>query len=318
MGSKILSVISGIILPPISAFLVNVIPLFVGGTLRGDSGLLILLPFVYGSLGISGIPFWLIASLTINSLLTPGTKTNGLKLSVISIIIPILTALFIFGYKSKTETAFSFIRDKNIAGLKSSIENGLNPNMVDKQGISLLHYAVFNNSADAIEILLNAGADADYKSPFGDSALSYVDSNSSDNHIFDLILRHSKKVHEDYKSYWNAITSGRTDRVKKLINAGQKFHLIYGEASIRECIDKKNINLLKLLLDSSADPNSFEEYSGRTVLMLAAGAGNYHAVKILLDAGADSSTADKRGDTALKYAEYSNRQEVLDLLKPTK
>ncbi|MBL7663311.1 ankyrin repeat domain-containing protein [bacterium] len=312
-GSKALAILLGVFLPPFAAFFINVIPLLLGGPLRGDATLLILLPFIAAQSAITLIPIWITYGLILNSIAKDSTsKSAWLKATgALSLLAVIVIALF--GFSPKSERPFELIREGNAVELEKLLVEGLSPNIVDKEGISLLHYGVFHGSLDVVRVLLEHGADTEYKSFDRNTALSYV--GPYEDELFDLVLKHSKNVAQDEQSFWNALNNNNLERVKKLIAAGQRVHLLRSEEVIRMSIDKNSLEMLKLLLDSGADPNSSERYSKRTPLMLAAGAGKIEFVKILLEKGADPELKDKDGRTAKDYSKYSNSDEVKALLE---
>ena len=74
-----------------------------------------------------------------------------------------------------------------------------------------------------------------------------------------------------------------------------------------------NAEMIRLLLDAGADPNSVDP-AGETALMMAARIGNLDAVKVLLDRGAVLDARDREFEqTALMVAVRENHPEVVRL-----
>src|SRR5262249_52733486 len=75
-----------------------------------------------------------------------------------------------------------------------------------------------------------------------------------------------------------------------------------------------NAAMIKLLIDSGADPNTVDP-TGETALMTAVKIGNLDAVKVLLDRGAKVDTTDPTfQQTALMIATRENHSDVVRLL----
>jgi Skp family chaperone for outer membrane proteins len=69
------------------------------------------------------------------------------------------------------------------------------------------------------------------------------------------------------------------------------------------------------LIDAGAKVNRQDDEEGFTPLMFAAGEGNVEVIRRLLDAGADPTITDTDGDTALDFAQRSDHDQALKLLK---
>nr|WP_309693228.1 ankyrin repeat domain-containing protein [Armatimonas sp.] len=76
----------------------------------------------------------------------------------------------------------------------------------------------------------------------------------------------------------------------------------------------ERLPVLELLLSHEADPNATDNF-GMTALMWVASRGDRHAIKLLLDAGADCALVNKDGSRAWQYAERKY-PELVSLLLP--
>ena len=74
------------------------------------------------------------------------------------------------------------------------------------------------------------------------------------------------------------------------------------------------LNIVELLLDAGADVNLQDNY-GRTALMEPSGLGYIETVRLLLEAGADVNLQDNYGWTALYHASRTGRTEIVRLLR---
>lgn len=77
-----------------------------------------------------------------------------------------------------------------------------------------------------------------------------------------------------------------------------------GNAPIQFCVDEDDPDLLRVLLDAGADPNSLN-HSKSAPLMRACGMGHERAALMLLEAGADPNAFDKLGESPLICAMQS-------------
>ena len=76
---------------------------------------------------------------------------------------------------------------------------------------------------------------------------------------------------------------------------------------------KNDMSTVKTLIHLGADVNEFS--SNKTPLMYAARYNRVEMIKLLVANGADLTIKDKYGNDALKYAELSNANEAVVLIK---
>ena len=81
----------------------------------------------------------------------------------------------------------------------------------------------------------------------------------------------------------------------------------------QSAIKRNDIEGLTRALDKGMDPNLVNE-NGWTLLMIAAVEGNVEMGRLLLDAGAFTTAANAKGDTALTIAVNRNHAGFVDLL----
>lgn len=87
----------------------------------------------------------------------------------------------------------------------------------------------------------------------------------------------------------------------------------YNNTPLCNAIIKGDLATVKKFVEYGSDVN--EMSNGLTPLMLAARYNKVEILKYLLEKGADKQIKDERGNTALKYAEFSKSQEAFDYLK---
>ena len=91
-----------------------------------------------------------------------------------------------------------------------------------------------------------------------------------------------------------------------------------GETALVWAIDKKHREIVEILLNKGADPNTTFSYSQRTTgftpLILAATLGHKEIVEMLIVHKADVTTQDNRGRTALSLAAGHGNKEIVEML----
>ena len=87
----------------------------------------------------------------------------------------------------------------------------------------------------------------------------------------------------------------------------------YNNTPLCNAIVNGDMATVKKFVEYGSDVNELS--NGVTPLMLAARYNKVEILKYLLEKGADKKIKDERGNTALKYAEFSKAQEALAFLK---
>ena len=87
----------------------------------------------------------------------------------------------------------------------------------------------------------------------------------------------------------------------------------YDNTPLCTAIMKGDLATVKKFVEYGSNVN--EASNGLTPLMFAARYNKVDILKYLLEKGADKQIKDERGNTALKYAEFSKSQEAVDYLK---
>src|SRR6218665_73999 len=89
--------------------------------------------------------------------------------------------------------------------------------------------------------------------------------------------------------------------------------LAYENTPLCSSIIKDDLETVKKFIEYGSDVN--EKSNGLTPLMFAARYNKVEIIKYLMEKGADKKVKDDKGNTALKYAEFSKCQEAVDYLK---
>jgi cytohesin len=151
-------------------------------------------------------------------------------------------------------------RTENLELLKAELAAGTDPNPPEwHNGYAPLQFAAGNGDAGMTRLLLEAGADTEYRDHNGDRALLW------------------------------AAYSGTAETVKLLLDAGSPADADadpHGETPMMTASWYNHEDMVRLLLAAGADPNRRDQ-SSLTALHLAARTDNAALVQLLLDAGAN-------------------------------
>ncbi|MCA1627199.1 MAG: ankyrin repeat domain-containing protein [Acidobacteria bacterium] len=178
-------------------------------------------------------------------------------------------------------------REDNLEELRTLLLNRSDANVRDKiTNATALEHAVQNGNREAVQVLLWAKADVNFRDSDGQTVLMLLTDKVTSELVWDLI------------------------------NAGAKVNARDndGDTPLISIAEINNVDTLKVLLDAGGKVNAANK-NGETALMLAASNGIVNNVHALIRAGADVNARDKQGKTALMLATGANEAAVVRLLK---
>jgi ankyrin repeat protein len=214
--------------------------------------------------------------------------------------------------------------------LKKAFAAGVSLNDIDESGKTALIYACdYEGSDDCAEFLLSKGADPDYGDSTTGSALSYA---CMYGHLKRVKLLVNAGANVNYKGGYGrtplmyatgAEAEDCLEIMKILLEKG-------ADPSARNDGDddaftdalsatlwKIPVERFKLLIDYGYNVNSVKTkyYHGQTPLMWACFCGKLDAVKVLLEAGADVNQKEKNGETAIISAMQSGPKDHPEIVE---
>jgi ankyrin repeat protein len=176
------------------------------------------------------------------------------------------------------------IRANDLAGLKSRFARGVDVNLRDSRGTTLLMHAAAIGSTDALRLLLASGADVNAKNQFDDTAL--------------------------------ILAADQMEKARLLIEKGADVNAVskLGRTPLIVAANCDGCSaIVKLLLEKGANPNA-KDRGKINPLGLAALAGDTESVRLLLAKGAEPDAADGVGYTPLNNAASTCNAEVIGML----
>ncbi|MDB6129124.1 MAG: ankyrin repeat-containing protein [Verrucomicrobiales bacterium] len=172
------------------------------------------------------------------------------------------------------------------SGLKSLLAKDADVNASQKDGMTALHWAAYNEDLEAADLLVKKGANVNATNRYGIHPLSLACA-SGNNELITLLIKSGADVNATNRGgetvLMTAARTGKTGPVEALLEHGAK-------------LDAK-------------------DRRGQTAMMWAAADGHAGVVQILLDAGADFQTPSSDfGFTPFFFAVREGRSEVVKLL----
>jgi len=189
---------------------------------------------------------------------------------------------------------------RNHALVKELIAKGADVNTAQVDGMTALHWAVYNDDAETAGVLVRSRANVNATNRYGVPPLSI------------------------------ACTNGNASLVRLLLDAGADANLSLpgGETVLMTAARVGNLEAVKALLARGANPNA-QERREQTALMWAAAEGHATVVRALIEAGSTTNATLASGFTPLFFAVREGHVDVVralleagvnvnDTLKPQK
>jgi uncharacterized protein len=172
------------------------------------------------------------------------------------------------------------------AKLAQLLQEGVDVNAPQADGMTALHWATYNDDAKTVELLAQSGANVRAANRYGVTPLSL------------------------------ACTNGNAAIVDVLLNAGANPNgqLSGGETPLMTAARTGALPVVKALLSHGAVVDSKDERRGQTALIWAAAEGHAAVVQALIDAGADFRIRLQSGFTPLLFATREGRSDVVRVL----
>ncbi|MBY0404025.1 MAG: ankyrin repeat domain-containing protein [Cyanobacteria bacterium] len=207
----------------------------------------------------------------------------------------------------------------NMQLLKKMLEDGIDPNATDEDGLTPVHWAAKRGHLEVLDLLLSFNGNA-LQPDDGQNLPIHTACQAQDApEIIDRLLKAGTPIDVPGGSNHKtplamAIDGQQAKLIQYLIKKGANPNKYSDEECLlsgiiryrpshsgNKTLPKQYLQWMKNLIDAGADPNFQEPDGGMTPLMLAAQDGQLEAAKLLIDSGASLTLKDELGRTAIHY-----------------
>ena len=195
------------------------------------------------------------------------------------------------------------------------------PNQADRNGgRTPLHWAIRNNNAEIVGLLIGAGADLNKGDQAGKTALSHA-AESGKVEMTELLIAAGADVNQRDLVGGNSVLwaagLGTPETLKLVVDAGGEVDVrdINGLTPLQWAAQTGKTESMAILIVAGADVNTTDGLNGESVLMRAARSGRIESIDLLLNNNATTTARTKMGANALHIAsEYGNVEAVKRLV----
>lgn len=211
------------------------------------------------------------------------------------------------------------VDDENMPIVKLLLEHGANINTQADKGQAPLHIAAKKGNITILQLLLTKKATIDIQTADGATPLFFATATNID--CVDLLLKNGADPNANSRfgtPFAQAVLSGNEKLIHLFLNTG-KIDPDTVTIMLYEAIAKKHGGVVKLLLESGADPDAKNVVSanptGRTPLHEAIDSKFEPIVKLLLERNANPLLLDNDGKTAKDLAAEKKLRDISKLIE---
>ncbi|MCH1911596.1 ankyrin repeat domain-containing protein [Leptospira noguchii] len=203
------------------------------------------------------------------------------------------------------------------------------PPTTEGYGFTALHWAVYKGHFEAVQYLVEHGANVNAEKPDEDVMTPIFYTGGNEKIIRYLISQKADVFKKDYLGYtllYKSVSAGRLDLLKMYIDLKLDVNepSNNSETPLHEASYRGYDKIVKLLLEHGAKVNTLTvvikqippmSSGGHTPLHYAVLSGKLNTAKILLKYGADKTIKNGDGETPLDIAKKKGNKELIELLK---
>tara|TARA_Y100001933_G_scaffold190516_1_gene189720 strand:+ start:188 stop:1048 length:861 start_codon:yes stop_codon:yes gene_type:complete len=203
----------------------------------------------------------------------------------------------------------------NIYVVKQHLAAGADVNAKNKKGMTPLHFAIYKDNSEIVELLIDKGADVNAKSDDNGDTPLHVSVNNGQRELVELLIAKGADVNsmnEEGQTPLDLLSSVEPKGViAKIADLLRKHGGISGaEDSVYVAAEVGNIEAVKQHLDAGTDVDKKNDM-GATPLTYA---DTKEIAELLISKGADVNAMATDGRTPLHSAAIMGRKEIAELL----
>lgn len=178
-------------------------------------------------------------------------------------------------------------------------------NQIDQKGITVLMRAAQNGNEDAVNLLIQNGAEVDFSNELGYTALHYA-LIASKFDVARLLIDNKASVDNIDRTGMSELSfhikNGSVQTSKFLIDNGVNFETNEKQPPLILAVKSSKYDIAHYIIDSKRCNLNQKDFMGRTALIYASINAPINVVKWLIENGANVDEKDESGITALLYA----------------
>jgi ankyrin repeat protein len=205
----------------------------------------------------------------------------------------------------------------DVNSVKNLVMKGAYLDSKDSDGVTPLYEAVQSSYQEIALVLIKSGSDVNARDRRGTSVLMEAIKRKQFNVIQELFSKNIN-IHHRSRAGANALITaaifGDSDLIKDLVMLGAKIEENNFE-SLTQSVSFGNIQTTQKILQLGANPNSFLNSNGDTLLMTSIKQGCLEIFKILIKYGANTEVINKNGESILEIARKMKMQDIINILE---
>lgn len=199
----------------------------------------------------------------------------------------------------------------NVNILDIILRDGVCINLTDKGGFTPLYHAIKCLNFNCVKLLLSHGANLQSITIGNESALTYV-AKKNNYELSQLLLPNFTNIEERVRALCSAVDKKNIQIVKLLLanNVDPGFILSDGYSALHYAVNVGCSDILSLILDTGVDINLLDG-DGRKIVVHAVISGRLDILKEIIARGADIHAQQLGNDTALHYATFYGHFDIV-------
>jgi ankyrin repeat protein len=207
-------------------------------------------------------------------------------------------------------------RDGNLEAVRRAIEAGAEVDYRTEKGKTALMLAASNGHLDTVKLLVDYGAQIEQQDNFGTTPIIVAATANKTETARYLAEKGADPTHKDSSggsALSNAAFFGHAETVKALLQYADKLQKSDAEELMMIASGLGHVEVAKALLKHGVSANAMG-IKQRTAIMAAAAFNKPQVARLLLENGADATLKDEDGFNAFDIAHENDSEEVMKVL----